>query len=124
MNSELEIAKIIDNHFHKLKDPRLKTALFLLVSDILVISNLRKNKSFFKHLSPKLRPFIDALLGYFCMLFRDGLENLELGGYIVASIDRWKTEQLFVDTFWEKMKNLASPIYNKLAEEKAGGGKH
>jgi hypothetical protein len=31
-NSELEITKLIDKNFHKHKDPRPKTAIFLLSS--------------------------------------------------------------------------------------------
>lgn len=57
-NSELEISKIIEKHFYRHKDARPKTALFLLASEIFLEANLRKNKMFFKHLSPKVRPFL------------------------------------------------------------------
>ncbi len=61
-NSELEITKLIEKHFLRHKDARPKTALFLLTSEIFFEANLRKNKLFFKHLSPKIKPFIESLL--------------------------------------------------------------
>jgi hypothetical protein len=49
---------------------------------------------------------------------------LELGVLIVGAIDRWGSEQLFAESFLERIKDVASPIYHKIAEERAGGGKH
>jgi len=62
VNNEQEIAKLIEKHFFKRQDPRFKTALFLLISELFYFANLRKNKMFFKHLSPKIKPFLDALI--------------------------------------------------------------
>ena len=62
VDNELEISTLIDKHFYRQKDPKVKTALFLLSSDLFLLANLRKNKQFFKHLAPKVRPFIENLL--------------------------------------------------------------
>lgn len=64
LDNELEISTLLDSHFHKHKDPKARTALFLLSSDLFFLANLRKNKLFFKHLAPKVRPFIEALVPY------------------------------------------------------------
>lgn len=64
VNSEQEITKLIEKHFFKHVDPRPRTALFLLASELFFLANLRKNMMFFKHLSPKIRPFLEALLMY------------------------------------------------------------
>ena len=60
----MEISNLIEKHFFKHKDPKAKTALFLLSSDLFLLANLKKNKQFFKNLTPKVRPFIDSLLPY------------------------------------------------------------
>ena len=61
----MEISSLIEKHFFKHKDPKAKTALFLLSSDLFLLANIKKNKQFFKNLTPKVRPFIDSLLPYF-----------------------------------------------------------
>lgn len=43
---------------------------------------------------------------------------------IIGAIDKWAIDQLFVDNFLERIKDVANPIYKKVAEERAGGGKH
>jgi hypothetical protein len=64
LDNELEISNLIEKHFFRHKDPRAKTALFLLSSDLFILASLKKNKAFFKHLAPKVRPFLEHLLQY------------------------------------------------------------
>jgi hypothetical protein len=115
---------MIEKHFLRHKDARPKTALFLLTSEIFFEANLRKNKLFFKHLSPKIKPFIESLLQYIFRLCSDALENLELGALIAGAIEKWNNDQIFAESFIERIKDAAHPIFTKLAEERAGGGKH
>lgn len=62
INNEEEITNLIDKHFHSSTDSKLQTALFMLSSELLFLANLKKNKLFFKFLSPKIRPFIEILV--------------------------------------------------------------
>ena len=64
INNEEEISNLIEKHFNGHKDPRNKTALFMLSSELFFLANLKKNKLFFKFLAPKIRPFIEMLLPY------------------------------------------------------------
>jgi len=54
----------------------------------------------------------------------EALENLELGGFITGAVDKWANDQLFAESFIEKIKDITGPIFNKIEEEMAGGGKH
>lgn len=58
------------------------------------------------------------------MICRDAIDNLELGSLIAAAIEKWSAEQIFAESFIERIKDTANPIFLKLAEERAGGGKH
>lgn len=64
VDNEQDISTLLDNHFRKHKDPKSKTAIFLLSSELFFLANLKKNKQFFKYLAPKVRPFIEALSQY------------------------------------------------------------
>jgi hypothetical protein len=43
---------------------------------------------------------------------------------IVAAVEKWAADQLFADSFLNKIKEVANPIFLKLQEEREGGGKH
>lgn len=42
----------------------------------------------------------------------------------MGAVDKWATDQIFAQSFLEKIKDATSPIYTKVQEERAGGGKH
>lgn len=48
--------------------------------------------------------------------FSDALSNLELASLIAAAIDKWSGEQIFAESFIERIRDAASPLFVKLAE--------
>lgn len=43
---------------------------------------------------------------------------------IMTAVEKWATDQLFADSFLNKIKEVANPIFVKIQEERGGGGKH
>ena len=58
------------------------------------------------------------------LLLRDAIENLEIGGLLVSAVEKWTADQLFAESFLDKVKEATSTIVAKMQEERAGGGKH
>ena len=42
----------------------------------------------------------------------------------MGAIDKWASDQIFAQSFIEKIKDVTNPIVAKIQEERAGGGKH
>ena len=62
VGSELEIVKVVEKHFNApTSDIHHKTAIFLFISEIFFLANIKKAKGFFKHFAGKLRPFVEVL---------------------------------------------------------------
>ena len=65
VGSELEIVKIVERHFNApTADTNSKTAIFLFISEIFHLANIKKAKAFFKHFAGKLKPFVEVLAVY------------------------------------------------------------
>jgi hypothetical protein len=43
---------------------------------------------------------------------------------VANAIEKWHLEQIFAESFLDRVKDIANPILAKLNEERAGGGKH
>jgi len=43
---------------------------------------------------------------------------------VANAIEKWHLEQIFAESFLDRIKDIANPILAKLNEERAGGGKH